>query len=189
MSRQQATAWLGIPAGVLALGLASCTGTAEVPAGTVDRCAGLAAMELIDFDIVSAGPVPAEDDRPAHCRVDGLIDTEINFELLLPDDWNGRFMMGGGGGYVGTVQNSALRYGAGPGALKRGYATVGTDTGQRGPLSRPAGHSTTTSGGSTSGIGRCIRLPRRRGRSSGTTTAAPRSTPVSSAARVAGAGA
>ena len=61
-------------------------------------------MELIDFDIVSAISVPAENDRPAHCRVDGRIDTEINFELLLPEEWNGRFMMGGGGGYVGTVQ-------------------------------------------------------------------------------------
>ncbi|MCY4056904.1 MAG: tannase/feruloyl esterase family alpha/beta hydrolase, partial [Gammaproteobacteria bacterium] len=53
----------------------------------------------------------------------------INFELLLPDDWNGRFMMGGGGAYVGSIQNQALAYGAGPGALERGYATVGTDTG------------------------------------------------------------
>ena len=123
MSRQH---WMA-RVGILALGLAACTGTAEVPAGTADRCAGLAAIDLIDFDIVSARSVPAEDDRPAHCRVDGLIDTEIHFELLLPDDWNGRFMMGGGGGYVGSVQNSAL-----PGALARGYATVGTDTGHTG---------------------------------------------------------
>lgn len=131
MSRQR-RASVGIPTSVMALGLAACAGTAEVPAGTVDRCAALATMELIDFDIVSARPVPAEDGRPAHCRVDGRIDTEINFELLLPDDWNGRFMMGGGGGYVGAVQNSALGYGAGPGALERGYATVGTDTGHMG---------------------------------------------------------
>ena len=94
------------------------------------RCAELAALTLIDFDIVSATAASNVDGIP-HCRVRGLIDGEINFELLLPDEWNGRFMMGGGGGYVGTVQNAALSYGAGPGALERGYATVGTDTGHQ----------------------------------------------------------
>ena len=127
MTREPAIARVAIRVSVLVLGLTACAGSTEPPAGSIDRCAGLAAMQLIDFDIVTAGPVPAEDGRLAHCRVDGLIDTEINFELLLPDDWNGRFMMGGGGGYVGTVQNSAI-----PGALERGYATVGTDTGHAG---------------------------------------------------------
>ena len=119
-------------AGLLALGLAACAGTTAVPATHVDRCLGLQGMTLIDFEIRSAGSVPTEGTRPGHCRVHGVIDTEINFELLLPDDWNGRFMMGGGGGYVGTIQNAALSYGAGPGALERGYATVGTDTGHSG---------------------------------------------------------
>jgi len=36
--------------------------------------------------------------------------------------------MGGGGGFVGSVQNQALNYGA----LESGYATVGTDTGHTG---------------------------------------------------------
>ena len=43
-----------------------------------------------------------------HCKVSGVIGTEIRFELLLPDDWNNRFFMGGGGGYVGSVSNSAI---------------------------------------------------------------------------------
>ena len=115
----------------LALGGWACAGAGD-PAPVVGaRCADLAAMTLIDFDIVSASPV-ADGDAVPHCRVHGVIDDEINFELLLPDEWNGRFMMGGGGGYVGSVQNSALTYGAGPGALERGYATVGTDTGHAG---------------------------------------------------------
>jgi feruloyl esterase len=57
-----------------------------------------------------------------------VIGTETNFELLLPDDWNGKFVMGGGGGFVGSVVNTALGYGV----LQKGYATVGTDTGHRG---------------------------------------------------------
>jgi feruloyl esterase len=60
--------------------------------------------------------------------VAGVIGTETNFELLLPDDWNGKFVMGGGGGFVGSVMNTALMFGP----LQAGYATVGTDTGHQG---------------------------------------------------------
>ena len=115
--------------GAFTLGLVGACTVAPEPAGP---CAALAALDLIDMRIVSAETVAAGDAGPAHCRVSGVIDTEINFELLLPDEWNGRFMMGGGGGYVGSVQNAALSYGLGDGALERGYATVGTDTGHTG---------------------------------------------------------
>ena len=64
--------------------------------------------------------------RAAHCRVNGVIGTEIKFSLLLPDQWNGKFFMGGGGGFVGIVQNSSLA------TVNAGYATVGTDTGHQG---------------------------------------------------------
>jgi feruloyl esterase len=60
--------------------------------------------------------------------VAGVIGPEIRFELLLPKNWNGKFVMGGGGGFVGSVVNVALAYGA----LQSGYATVGTDTGHEG---------------------------------------------------------
>jgi feruloyl esterase len=63
-----------------------------------------------------------------HCKVSGVIGTETNFELLLPDNWNGKFVMGGGGGFVGSVMNTSLMYGS----LQAGYATVGTDTGHQG---------------------------------------------------------
>ncbi|MET0636193.1 MAG: hypothetical protein ABWZ25_09220 [Chitinophagaceae bacterium] len=36
------------------------------------------------------------------CRVLGLISKEINFELLLPAEGNGRFLMSGGGGIQTT---------------------------------------------------------------------------------------
>ena len=68
-----------------------------------------------------AAPVP-------HCKVAGVIGTETNFELLLPETWNGKFVMGGGGGFVGVVQNTSLMFGS----LQKGYATVGTDTGHAG---------------------------------------------------------
>ncbi len=61
-----------------------------------------------------------------HCKISGIIGSEINFELLLPNDWNSRFAMGGGGGFVGSVRNMASS------SLNKGYATAGTDTGHKG---------------------------------------------------------
>ncbi|MGW8316562.1 MAG: tannase/feruloyl esterase family alpha/beta hydrolase, partial [Bacteroidales bacterium] len=61
-----------------------------------------------------------------HCKVTGIIGREINFELLLPAQWNSRFAMGGGGGFVGSVQNIAES------SVLKGYANAGTDTGHKG---------------------------------------------------------
>ena len=122
-----------LPASAVAVGIAAtaaCVGPQPEPA---DPCGGLTLLQLIDMRITSAEQMPAVDKDPAHCRVTGVIETEINFELLLPEEWNGRFMMGGGGGYVGTVQNQAQSlYTEGGTPLERGYATVGTDTGHTG---------------------------------------------------------
>jgi Tannase and feruloyl esterase len=60
-----------------------------------------------------------------HVQLDGIIGGHIHFELLLPDSWNGRYIMGGGGGFVGTVQNGARD------SVNLGYATIGTDTGHQ----------------------------------------------------------
>lgn len=60
------------------------------------------------------------------CRVMGRISKEINFELLLPQAWNGRFLMSGGGGFVGSIQNDMK------GRVNDGYASAGTDTGHQG---------------------------------------------------------
>jgi feruloyl esterase len=88
-------------------------------------CSQAALPPLPDVRIVS---VSAETEFAPHCKVTGIIGTETGFELLLPDAWNGKFLMGGGGGFVGLVVNTALAFGP----LQRGYATVGTDTGHRG---------------------------------------------------------
>jgi feruloyl esterase len=61
----------------------------------------------------------------AHTEVRGTIGGHIRFEMLLPDAWNERFVMGGGGGFVGSIQNAARD------SVNKGYATVGTDTGHQ----------------------------------------------------------
>lgn len=60
------------------------------------------------------------------CRILGRISKEINFELLLPNQWNKRFLMSGGGGFVGSIQNNMRA------DVNFGYATVGTDAGHQG---------------------------------------------------------
>jgi feruloyl esterase len=77
--------------------------------------------------------------QPApHCKVAGVIGPEIHFELMLPEKWNGKLVMGGGGGFVGSVMNTSLSFGS----LQAGYATVGTDTGHQGhPLDASWAHN------------------------------------------------
>lgn len=97
-------------------------GATEQP--TPGPCDGLGELRLPDTTITTiespAAPVQ-------HCKLTGTIDREIGFSVWLPTDWNGKFVMGGGGGFVGNIQNQAL----GLGVLQRGYATAGTDTGHR----------------------------------------------------------
>ncbi|CAN0559764.1 unnamed protein product, partial [Laminaria digitata] len=74
------------------------------------RCKALSEMRWSGFRIDVAEMQRASFKQPAHCLVRGTIDTEIRFELLLPvsGSWNGRFVMGGGRGFAGSVQNQAL---------------------------------------------------------------------------------
>ncbi len=109
--------------------------TAAVPTLTPQahvNCSDLSAFAWSGFRVEFAEVIEATESSAAHCRVQGTVDEEIHFELLLPepDAWNGRFVMGGGGGFVGSVQNQALSYA--PYMLAEGFATVGTDTGHEG---------------------------------------------------------
>ena len=109
---------------------------------TIAIAAAVTFAALMSADFVDAAPICSESAFPSlpdvritavthqttpapNCKVSGVIGTETNFELLLPDTWNGKFVMGGGGGFAGIVINWALLYGA----VQKGYATVGTDTG------------------------------------------------------------
>lgn len=110
-----------------------CADLTEVtaPGLVVESAVALADPEP-ELNPYSGQPMPP---LAPHCKVSGVIDDEIRFELRLPppESWNGRFAMGGGGGFVGSVVNTLLF--PAPAAvpvLDAGYATVGTDTGHRG---------------------------------------------------------
>jgi feruloyl esterase len=48
---------------------------------------------------------------PSHCEVTGIIDVDpnnpsyIGFQMRLPTDWNGKFLMHGNGQFAGTLEN------------------------------------------------------------------------------------
>ncbi|WP_321396951.1 tannase/feruloyl esterase family alpha/beta hydrolase [Emcibacter sp.] len=100
-------------------------------------CAALKTLELSDVRIAAAedisgnefwpyphsvfnsmaGPNPGTD--VAFCRVAGVIEKEITFEVWLPKDWNERFQAVGNGGFSGGLNYPAMNLAAG-----RGFATA-----------------------------------------------------------------
>ena len=114
---------------LVALLLAGSIGLAPaLDAADHGDCAQLTQLKLPEVRITEAVAVPAGAGgiNVAHCRVAGVIGVETKFSLLLPDAWNHKFLMGGGGGFVGAVQNQAQF------VINSGYATAGTDTGHSG---------------------------------------------------------
>src|SRR5258708_7207496 len=97
----------------------------------------LRAIRLPDGKIDSAEAITPDRQKNPNAKsmvqVTGVIGGTIRFELLLQDQWNERFVMGGGGGFVGTIQNAVRD------SVNRGYATVGTDTGHQNQTGHMAG--------------------------------------------------
>lgn len=95
--------------------------------------------------VVSDGFTPLETTEslktPPFCRVVGVArptsDSEINFEVWIPLGRQSFALLGeGNGGYSGALPYLRMAY-----ALRRGFATVGTDTGHTGSdLKFGAGH-------------------------------------------------
>ena len=82
---------------------------------------------------VAAQPAARVANIPAHCRVQMVLkptsDSLINMELWLPtENWNGKFMGVGNGGFAGSIQGLTNDM---PQAIRLGYATAGTDTGHQ----------------------------------------------------------
>jgi hypothetical protein len=100
----------------VALALLAGMGVAEAQVA----CESLKGYQAPDVKITAA--TPATSPVPL-CKVDGVIGKEINFSVWLPEAWNGKFVMGGQGGFAGRVENQAMSLQA----LQKGYATAGTD--------------------------------------------------------------
>src|SRR5882672_1785976 len=94
------------------------------PAATAGRAGGAGRGRAAD------APPPPPEPIPQHCRVKLTLkptsDSNIYTEVWLPtDNWNGRLLIVGNGGFAGAIQG----YGDMQVALRLGYATAATDTG------------------------------------------------------------
>jgi feruloyl esterase len=97
-------------------------------------------VTITAVEFVAAGAtLPARSGRggaaaplPAHCRVTAALkpssDSNIEMALWLPtENWNGKFLGVGNGGWAGSISIDAMANG-----LRRGYATASNDTGHKG---------------------------------------------------------
>lgn len=92
-------------------------------------CSSVGGFKAPDIVNITAKKMPAEGNSPGFCKVSGMLDPEIAFEVSLPDNWNGRFYMIGNGGHAGEALDSPMRVSQIQEALKFGFAAAQTNTG------------------------------------------------------------
>lgn len=101
-----------------------------------NACRALADLRLANVNMHSAISVAATDDLPAHCSVRGKVRPAIEFEIRLPEEWNGGFYMAGCGGFCGQLLSDAPGFvNAMNHGLRRGYAAATMDGGHWGASS------------------------------------------------------
>ncbi|MDB5975575.1 MAG: carboxylesterase [Nevskia sp.] len=98
----------------------------------VDSAQSLAPTDTLDLGIKGVPPLPVQ---AAFCRVQATLaptpSSQIRIEVWLPpqDQWNGKFIGAGNGGYAGTFTSPYIFM---RGAVAKGYAAAGTDGGHSG---------------------------------------------------------
>jgi len=113
-----------------------CAALTNVPAQADCSTAALSALKVPNLTIASATVVPAAAPNPEYCDVKGSVATSgegaepgsANFEVMLPANWNQKFVFNGVGGLAGSLNSSANPADQAL-FLTRGYATAVTDTG------------------------------------------------------------
>ncbi len=124
---------IGIPillAGAAAL-VAGCGGNdnSTTQSITAQQACDALTGKTIAGATVTAVAVAASGAVPTYCMASGTIAPSLNFQLRLPQTWNGKLHYGGGGGYNGAIPGLN---GNNLAALNLGYATVSSDSGHQG---------------------------------------------------------
>jgi len=111
----------------LSLDHGTVTAATSVPAGTFTP-------PTLPGATTPPTPIP---NLPAFCRVQitssPTSDSSIGIEVWLPENWNGKYLQSGNGGFAGTVPYTGLSF-----AIQRGYAAAGTDDGHADPVGTDA---------------------------------------------------
>lgn len=124
----------GAAAAAISIGVAAAGGAARADEAA---CAAMTGSDgFAQMEITSATWFAASDRLPANCEVVGVIrpeeGSEIGVVYRLPEDWNGKVLGIGGGGWLG---NTRLEPEGASLGLTKGYATLQTDGGH--PINAP----------------------------------------------------
>ena len=131
MNNVQRTCLAGLLAGAVWPVPASAeSNSAALPtvASVAQVCAQLSGIkvggtaELVASVVAASGPVPA------YCKLNGTLLPKLNFEVRLPDNWNGKLYYQGGGALNGSIPVINAQTIA---ALLKGYAAVASDSGHQ----------------------------------------------------------
>ena len=129
IDRRLPTLWAAGFLAFAACGLIA-SGKALASSDAPTRGAALACATLSGRTIggvaVTVALVPASASAPTYCKVEGVIAPALDFELRLPESWNGKLYYGGGGGYDGVMPDLVVA------PLTQGYAEVVSNGGHRG---------------------------------------------------------
>ncbi len=92
-------------------------------------CETMGSFTFGDIVRIKSEKIPAAGNTPGFCKVRGLLDPEIAFEVNLPEKWNGRFYMIGNGGHAGQSLDDPMQVSQVKEALSKGFAIALTNTG------------------------------------------------------------
>jgi hypothetical protein len=104
---------------------------APAPVTAQQACTSLEGKTVGAATVTAAAVVAASGEVPAYCKVNARIDPKLNFELRLPDAWNSKLQYFGGGGYNGSIPPLVAGDLLSLPAIKKGFATVGSDSGHQ----------------------------------------------------------
>lgn len=96
------------------------------PAVTAQKACGELNGKTVAGAALTAAMQDAAASVPAYCKVTGTIAPALNFQISLPEAWNGKLYYQGGGGYNGAISPPSVP------ALGQGYAVVASDSGHQG---------------------------------------------------------
>jgi hypothetical protein len=127
--RRSSHLWVALTAMLLALS-APLGASAQTPQGFDPSlaCSGIKTLRLPDVRLTVVSDAADSLSHPdsvstPHCRVSGIIGREIAFTVMLPYRWNQRLLMGGNGGFAGSIETMVFQQ------TRNGYVTVSTNTG------------------------------------------------------------
>ena len=105
--------------------MSACGGSASLVVTAPTACATLSGKTIGGATLTTA-VIPASGTAPTYCKVSGTLAPALNFEIRLPDAWNGKLYYAGGGGYDGVMTELVVP------PLTQGYAEVVSDSGHQG---------------------------------------------------------